>query len=470
MSRNQKLWMGGYIVSSYSQSSPSLRGLWNAVITLIGVFVSSHATIAGAAAANFVEIQSNGASGVTGLGGVSGLAVSPDGQYLYGVGATDNAITVFQRDPATGRLIYIESRKVGGQQADDAGPISGLTTPLRTVISPDGLQLYTISGQDGSVAVFSRNSATGRLTYRQTIAAGGLTLARAIGGSPDGAYLYVAGEDANSTEHLAVFRRDAGNGDLTVVTQYIDHTANIDGLGYASTVLVSPDGKNVYVSGSADAAIAVFSRDAASGELSLIQTLANNQQDDLGVKVVGLDGVYGISVSPEGSQVYATSDVDEALVVLRRNPATGRLTFAEELQNNQGGVDGLSKVLDIAGSPDGQYLYTAAADQSKIGVFGLYAAALDLVLSADAAIANTGLPLDYTLTVTNQGPSDATDAVVSDELPAAMNYISAVPSQGTCGNVDKSVTCRLTTLAEDATATVMLRAAVAKCLIGLCPY
>jgi hypothetical protein len=109
MSRNQKLWMAGSIVSLYSRPFPNLRGLWNSVITPIGVSVLSHATIAGAAAANYMEIQSKGAPGATGLGGSSGLAVSPDGQYLYGVGATDNAIAVFQRDPATGSTMQVPS-------------------------------------------------------------------------------------------------------------------------------------------------------------------------------------------------------------------------------------------------------------------------------------------------------------------------------------------------------------------------
>lgn len=475
--------------------------------------MSPSVSAAAAAAVNFVEVQANGAAGVNGLGGVSGLAVSPDGRYLYGVGATDDAVVVFQRDPATGRLIYIESRREGDQQAGDTGPISGLTTPLRTALSPDGLQLYTISGQDGAVAVFSRDSATGRLTYQQTIAASGVTLARAMGFSPDGAYLYVAGDDSGSTGRLEVFKRDALSSDLTFVGAYSNHTAGIDGMGGAAAVVVSPDGQHVYVSGTADDGIAVFSRDAAggslsfiaavkngiggvsglqkpgqlalsadgrhvyvsasgsddivvfardtaTGKLSFIQALANSQPDDLGVPVAGLDGVYGIAVSPEGSHVYATGDVDQALVVWRRDPVTGRLSFAEELQNNLPGVDGLSKVLDVAVSPDGQNLYTAAADQSKVGVFGINAANLGLVMTADAAIANAGAPLGYTLTVANNGPSDATNVVMTDELPAALSYVSAVPSQGTCSHVNNAVTCRLTALPAGATATVTLRATV----------
>lgn len=49
--------------------------------------------------------------------------------------------------------------------------------------------------------------------------------------------------------------------------------------------------------------------------------------------------------------------------------------------------------------------------------------------------------LVYTLTVTNNGPSDATGVVVTDTLPAGMFYVGANPA--VCSNVGSSVTCNL---------------------------
>ena len=54
--------------------------------------------------------------------------------------------------------------------------------------------------------------------------------------------------------------------------------------------------------------------------------------------------VYGPNsavVSPDGKQVFATASNDDSLAAFRRDPATGRLTFAEMIQEGQNGMDGL---------------------------------------------------------------------------------------------------------------------------------
>lgn len=61
----------------------------------------------------------------------------------------------------------------------------------------------------------------------------------------------------------------------------------------------------------------------------------------------------------------------------------------------------------------------------------------------------------YTLTITNLGPQAASDVIVSDPLPASLDFILAIPSQGTCtGTIN--ILCSLGTLANGATATVLL--------------
>lgn len=68
--------------------------------------------------------------------------------------------------------------------------------------------------------------------------------------------------------------------------------------------------------------------------------------------------------------------------------------------------------------------------------------------------APTGRDLTYTLTVVNNGPFDASEVTVLDQLPPSVTFISATPSQGTCGESSGTVTCNLGTIANGGTAMV----------------
>ncbi len=83
-------------------------------------------------------------------------------------------------------------------------------------------------------------------------------------------------------------------------------------------------------------------------------------------------------------------------------------------------------------------------------------------VSTDLAITKTDSPdpvtagsnLTYTITVTNNGPFDATGVTMTDPLPAEVTFVSATPSQGTCSESAGTVTCVLGSLANGTNATV----------------
>jgi len=78
----------------------------------------------------------------------------------------------------------------------------------------------------------------------------------------------------------------------------------------------------------------------------------------------------------------------------------------------------------------------------------------EIVRNADVAIAKAASPspvlagenVIYTLTITNDGPSTATDTTVSDVLPAGVTLVSATPNNGTACTGTALVTCDLGTL------------------------
>jgi 6-phosphogluconolactonase (cycloisomerase 2 family) len=163
-----------------------------------------------------------------------------------------------------------------------------------TAVSPDGRQVYSARANSDAFVMFDRDPATGAVV--QTAGTAGCTVDQfgvpvagcnnggratafpsGIAISPDGRHAYVTGYNAGA---IAVFDRDATTGALTqkagVAGCIVDalssdvppcaHTGRA--LGAAHNVVVSPDGLNVYVSSDGFDSIAVFDRDTTTGELT----------------------------------------------------------------------------------------------------------------------------------------------------------------------------------------------------------
>ncbi|MFC1561843.1 choice-of-anchor D domain-containing protein [candidate division KSB1 bacterium] len=322
--------------------------------------VNGTGTLPNAGSLSFVEMLKDGVGAVDGLNGARNITVSPDGANVYATAYDDDAVAVFSRNPATGVLTYVEMQK------DGVGVVDGLDGAIGIAMSPDGANVYATGVTDDAVAVFSRNPATGALTYVEMQKDGvgvvdGLDGALGVTVSPDGAFVYVTGSADNA---VAVFSRDPSTGALTYVEMQKDGVGVVDGLAGSFNVTVSPDGAFVYATGYTDDAVAVFSRNPATGALTYVEM----QQDGVGV-VDGLDEAYGVTVSPDGAFVYVTGYLDNAVAVFSRNPATGALTYVEMQKDGVGGVDGLAGAVSVKVSPDGAFVYATGYLDDAVAVF-----------------------------------------------------------------------------------------------------
>jgi uncharacterized repeat protein (TIGR01451 family) len=79
---------------------------------------------------------------------------------------------------------------------------------------------------------------------------------------------------------------------------------------------------------------------------------------------------------------------------------------------------------------------------------------------------SAGQQLTYTITVTNNGPDNATGVTLTDMLPAGTTLVSTTPAAPTCNSVSGTVTCDLGTLAS-ASAEVTIVVAVPLSATGM---
>ncbi len=305
--------------------------------------------------------QHNGTEGVQGLDGPWGVAVSPDGEHLYAVSETD-FLVLFKREETTGDLTFVEALQ------DGVNGIDGLDGARDVAVSTDGKFVYVVSSADDSIAVFERNIIDGdpdfgKLTPKQLISNGQSQNSQTVDGleepsvvllspDPDGAgmpelpdtHVYVIGKGENAVGadvgSIAVFERNAATGELTFVeveVDGIDDTSDfgpaVSGLLGASDVAISPDGAHVYVTGGQADSVALFQRDLNSAEPALFGRLTYLESYTNGVGsplITALEGASSISVSPDGLNVYATGrGADGGVAHFARNGDDGDSDYGE---------------------------------------------------------------------------------------------------------------------------------------------
>jgi len=147
----------------------------------------------------------------------------------------------------------------------------------------------------------------------------------------------------------------------------IDGVGGVDGLAGSAGVTVSGDGAHVYVSSAFENAVAIFSRDAITGGL----TYLGQVEDGVG-GVDGLDRAVGLVISADGRLLFVCGVDDDAVAVFRRDPASGALTFLEVFRDGYLGADGLAGAFIPALDPDGEFLYVTGRNDHGLAVFEVF--------------------------------------------------------------------------------------------------
>jgi hypothetical protein len=306
----------------------------------------------------------DGCEGVHGAGvQETGITVSPDGKNVYAT--TDGGILMaFGRDPATGHIRQLPGKL--GCYGRDADPnvctvVSTQGNAQNPTMSPDGTTLY-VAVNDG-LMIYSRDTSpggVGGLTEAACViddsqhdancqAAHGLFTGSgplpSLAVSPDGASLYVG-----ALQSIAAFHRGSGGS----LTQPLGHSGcvqpGLDPLvpctpgGAMRTILalaVSPDGTSLYaISDLSPAAVITFSR-TSLGDLALTGCFANIAETNC-VEKRGIFAPVALVVNPSGTKVTvadsagAVTPFDRAPSGALSQPAGQAACLASDYYNTNG--------------------------------------------------------------------------------------------------------------------------------------
>jgi uncharacterized repeat protein (TIGR01451 family) len=183
-----------------------------------------------------------------------------------------------------------------------------------------------------------------------------------------------------------------------------------------------------------------------------------NVTDNLpdGIRITSANSTVGTVTIPASAQDTTAANPDDLTVNIGNlaNGASATITINATVLPGTTGT--LTNVATVASS-DTSLTENVTTNNTATQTTGL-TPEIDLRItktdSVDPVIA--GNALTYTIVVTNDGPSTATNVNLTDTLPAGVTFTSASSSQGTVTNNAGVVTGNLGTLAPNASATVTL--------------
>ena len=345
------------------------------------------------------------------------------------------------------QLVFIEQFLDTSSSGKWMGSVPSLHSPYDLKVSPDGRHVYVVSQMDDAVTYFARDEETGTLSFAGDLDSSDfgsnvLDGARSLAISPDGAFVYIGSMFAGTSPivggNLSAFRRDLNTGALTFLGALYDTDGGIDGLQGVRTVAMSPDGKNLYVSAfDGNGKLSVFSRNATTGVVSFLGVYEEGDQG-----VAELTDPYDLIVSPDGKHVYVALWKNE-LIVFEREVGTGLLTYRSRLPYliaEHTGSNAAGGIRSIATSPGGRFVYVASRSINTITVFERDATTGDLTVESNVRNLVNGVKdmiAPNAITVSADGAyvyvaAFSSDAVVSferDQEDGSLSYFQSIGAE-----------------------------------------
>ncbi len=238
--------------------------------------------------------------------------------------------------------------------ADDISGIESLACTEQVIYSPDNKFSYSSSFCDDAINTFSRNVSTGKLTFVSSLIGNkvtgeGLSNVESLVMHPSGKYVFAYGITGkpSSTQFpyhrtIYVYDRDSTTGLLSFKSELVGSL-----MGDAWNMRISSDGHYLYVG--SQYGIDVLSV-SGNGLLTVSQSLPKLS------KLYSNSSVRSMLLSADEKFVYVGSVSSNTIIWYARDPVSGALSYAGELQPS--GVSSGGNAIDSMGlSHDGKSLY-----------------------------------------------------------------------------------------------------------------
>jgi len=280
------------------------------------------------------DVCGDGAGGAEGLGGPQGLALSPDGRWLYVAAQLDSAAVQFRLN-RRGKPVWRDCVEDDDKAfADDcARNRQGLDDAQGIGVA--GRSVYVAASSDDTVTHLRLNRETGKLGYKGCVenrtptgpddcaqSAEGLHEAYSIGISPDGRYLYSGTINDGSMAQFKLGRagRLKSRGCVEAPFSPARCGTVAQGIGRAADFAFDSRGRSLYVAGVNP--IQPFKRKPGSGELTEIPCIDDDDRPPSATKCTreapGLNGVSSLSITPDDDFLYSAAGADSAVTTFRR--------------------------------------------------------------------------------------------------------------------------------------------------------
>ena len=298
------------------------------------------------------------------------LGVSPDGSKVFVTGSSPGPGGVV--DYATVAYGTSNGNQLWATRYDGPGAATDNATALG--VSPDGSKVFVTGNSVGSgsledYATIAYDPSTGGQLWaaRYNGPANGVDEAAALGLSPDGSRVFATGLSAGDVSGLdyATVAYDTGSGAQAWAKRYNGKTNGGDD---ATALAVSPDGSRLFVTG--------FSSAPGGSDFDTV-AYATSNGGKLWAKTYNgstnaTDIANAIAVSPDGSEVFVTgstapSPSADDYATIAYAGSTGSKLWSKKYDGPAGNRDVATA---LAPSPGGSALYVTGFSWSNLGLGG----------------------------------------------------------------------------------------------------